>query len=54
MREAGMGTYADYRSITASLASALNYKDLHHAVCCFYRKLKFDEQGVFLCPDQGS
>ena len=59
MREAGMGTYADYKSINASLASAgisstLTYKDLHCAVCGFYRKLKFDEHRVFSCPDHGT
>ena len=59
MRAEGMGTYAEYKSITESLASigissTLTYKDLHKAVCGFFRKLKFNAESVFSCPDHGT
>ena len=59
MRAEGIGTYAEYKSLTDALAStgissSLSYKDLHRAVCGFFRRLKFDEKIAFSCPTHGN
>ena len=59
MRSEGIGTYAEYKSLTDALAStgissSLSYKDLHRAVCGFFRRLKFNEKISFSCPTHGN
>ena len=59
MRADGIGTYAEYTSITDALvslgiSSTLTYHDLHRAVCGFFRRLKFDEKVAFSCPTHGT
>ena len=53
MRAEGIGIYAEFKSLTEALAStgissSLSYKNLHRAVCGFFRRLKFEEKLPFL------